>query len=215
MAVLVPIFLVVFIAFGLSFDVLFSETDEKPEGSADASKTDGGAAAAGETTEGGSSSRTPENIFKWVMQTLVMSTGEMNYNDLKFTAWVARLVFVVFVFVGHLLLMNALIGFAVNDTTELHRLAAAHCARKRAAAVANVEKALCWTAAELTTKGNSNLLVFLNFLMTCVLFIYLFFEDVILSVCFSSTGRLLSNFLNFVCDWPPGSGTVDFMIVLY
>lgn len=59
------------------------------------------------------------NIGLALVKTLVMFVGEMDYTDLNFTHWLGYIIFVLFVFLLVIVLMNILNGLAVSDIHKI------------------------------------------------------------------------------------------------
>ena len=53
------------------------------------------------------------------LKTLVMFVGEMDYTDLQFHHWLGQVIFVLFIFLMIIVLMNILNGLAVSDIHKI------------------------------------------------------------------------------------------------
>ena len=54
-----------------------------------------------------------------LVKTLVMFTGEMDYTDLEFDHWLGYVIFVCFIYLLVIVLMNILNGLAVSDIHKI------------------------------------------------------------------------------------------------
>ena len=59
------------------------------------------------------------HIGKSIIRTIVMFTGEFDYTDIEFNHWVGYVIFVMFVFLLVVVLMNILNGLAVSDISKI------------------------------------------------------------------------------------------------
>ena len=59
------------------------------------------------------------SIWLSLVKTLVMFVGEMDYNDFMFRHWLGYVIFVLFVFLLIIVLMNILNGLAVSDINKI------------------------------------------------------------------------------------------------
>ena len=58
-------------------------------------------------------------IFDSIIRTSVMLTGEFNYPDIPMKHWLGRLIFVIFLFLMVIVIMNLLNGLAVSDIQKI------------------------------------------------------------------------------------------------
>ena len=54
-----------------------------------------------------------------LVKTLVMFVGEMDYTDMTFSHWLGQVIFVAFIFLIIIVLMNILNGLAVADIHKI------------------------------------------------------------------------------------------------
>ena len=76
------------------------------------------------TTSGGGNSTEPDHfdtIGHSLMKTIIMFTGEMDYTDIPIRHWLGDLLFVLFVFLMVIVLMNLLNGLAVSDIHKIQK----------------------------------------------------------------------------------------------
>lgn len=60
-------------------------------------------------------------IFSSLVRTTVMLTGEFNYPDIPMKHWLGRLIFVIFLFLMVIVIMNLLNGLAVSDIQKIKK----------------------------------------------------------------------------------------------
>ena len=76
------------------------------------------------TTDGDSSAENFDHfgtIFNSLVRTTVMLTGEFNYPDIPMKHWMGRFIFVIFLFLMVIVIMNLLNGLAVSDIHKIQK----------------------------------------------------------------------------------------------
>ncbi|XP_057670356.1 transient receptor potential cation channel protein painless-like [Diorhabda carinulata] len=99
---------ILIVAFALSFNILFSAEPK---------------IIVANQTESESDDDSFENPGKSVFKTIVMLTGEFEASDINFEAFpfVSKLIFVLFIFMIAIILLNLLNGLAVSDTQTIRK----------------------------------------------------------------------------------------------